>query len=134
MNYQLAPSEKTEVVATQIVDAALEVHRALGPGYLESVYEAAFTYELTLRSIFFERQCVVPIFYKERLVGESRLDLIVGKLVVVELKAVPAMLPIHTAQVLSYLKATSIELGFILNFGAAHMKDGARRLVRTHTP
>ena len=91
------PCEKSDELARTIVDAAVEVHRTLGPGFLESVYEASLCHELALRRVGFERQRVVLVHYKGVSVGEGRLDLVVGTLVVVELKAVPALATIHTA-------------------------------------
>ena len=120
-------------LAREVVDAALGVHRALGPGHLESVYEEALAIELTEREVPFVRQVTVAIEYKGHSVGGARLDLLVGGVLVVELKAVEQLVPIHTAQVLSYLKATNLELALLLNFNVPRLKDGGlRRVVRTH--
>lgn len=107
-------SDEEESVARAIVDAALEVHRAIGPGFLESVYEEALAHELTLRGVPFVRQPVVEIGYKGHRVGEGRLD---------------ALADIHTAQALSYLKATGLHLALLINFNAPLLKTGLRRLV-----
>jgi len=113
-----------------IIGAAIEVHRHLGPGLLESAYEECLAYELTLRDILVERQKSIPVVYKEvRLDCGFRADLVVGGLVVVEIKAVDRMLPIHDVQVLTYLKLTGCKLGMLLNFNVSKLRDGIRRLV-----
>ena len=103
----------------------------LGPAFAESVYENALCHELELRGVPYERQVVLPVFYKNQLVGEGRADLIVGDQLVVELKALPALTPVHLAQVLSYLRATGLELGLLLNFGERQLASGCRRVVLT---
>jgi GxxExxY protein len=114
----------------QIIGAAIEVHRQLGPGLLESAYEECLAYELDLGHIPFERQKPVPVVYKQvHLDCGFRLDFLVGDLVVVELKAVDALTPVHEAQVLTYLKLTGCKLGLLLNFNVAIMRDGIKRLV-----
>jgi GxxExxY protein len=100
----------------QIIGAAIEVHRTLGPGFLESIYEEAMTVELALRGLRFKRQAIVPIMYKERQVGEHRLDLTVEDLVVVENKAVHEIDPVFYTVVRSYLRATRLEVGLLFNF------------------
>lgn len=120
---------RANAIGSVVVDAAIEVHRTLGPGFLESVYEAAMCHELRLRKQPFERQRGVTVRYKGEIVGEGRLDLVIGNLVVIELKAQPTVTPIHVAQVLSYLKATQLPLGFVLNFGGTVMKAGIRRVL-----
>jgi len=97
------PEEEVEQLAHRVIGAALEVHKALGPGFLETVYEEALCIELELQNIPFKRQFQVETTYKGRQVGMGRLDLIVGDKLIVELKAVDLLAPIHTAQVLSYL-------------------------------
>ncbi|MCL4246924.1 MAG: GxxExxY protein [Anaerolineae bacterium] len=114
-----------------VIGAAIEVHRELGVGYLESVYEEALAIELTARSIPFSQQHPVSVLYKGRFVGEGRLDLLVDWRLVVELKTVEAILPIHTAQVLSYLKATGCPLGLLINFNVPTLKRGIRRIILT---
>lgn len=123
------PDETSDALASRVLDAAFEVHRHLGPAFLESVYENALCHELSLRKVPFERQVAVCILYKELSVGEGRADLIVGQRVVVELKALPALGPVHLAQTLSYLKATGLRLGLLVNFGERHLKAGLRRVV-----
>ncbi len=123
------PSRECDVLAASVVDAALEVHKALGPGFLESVYEEALCAELSLRGIPFERQKAVHISYKGNPVGKGRLDLLVGGQLVVELKAVAELAPIHTAQVISYLKTTGLSLGLLINFNVPLLKQGIKRVV-----
>jgi len=125
------PCESDNALAGALVDAALEVHRHLGPGFAENVYENALCHELSLRELPFDRQVVVPVSYRGRAVGEGRADLVVAGRLVVELKALPALAPVHTAQVISYLKATGLTLGLLVNFGERQLRTGLRRLVLT---
>jgi GxxExxY protein len=125
------PREKADDLARSVIGAAIEVHRNLGPGFLESVYEEAMVVELGLRALPFERQRPVPVRYKGRDVGEGRIDLVVDKELIVELKAVDALAPIHTAQVLSYLKAMRLPLGLLINFNVPILRSGIRRVVRS---
>ena len=114
----------------QVIGAAIEVHRILGPGLLESVYEEAMHVELMTRCIPCRRQVGVPVVYKGlRLDAALKLDLLVDEVLVVELKATRTLLPIHDAQLLTYLRLTGIWLGLIFNFNAVSMRDGIRRLV-----
>lgn len=114
----------------QVVGAALEVHKTLGPGFLESVYEEALCVELRMRNIPYQQQYPVAVQYKDHAVGESRLDLLVGDSLVVELKAVEKFAPIHTAQILSYLKATELRLGLLINFNVVVLKQhGIKRII-----
>lgn len=112
-----------------VIGAAIEVHQNLGPGYLESVYEEAMAIELDCRKIAFQRQYAFTKQYKGHEIGTGRLDFLVDEVLVVELKAVDRLLPIHQAQVISYLKATSKPLGLLLNFNVTVMKAGIRRVV-----
>ena len=114
-----------------MIGAAIEVHRRLGPGFLESIYEAALTVELARRGIQFEKQFPVVVRYEEVVVGEHRLDLVVDGELVVELKAVEAIAPIHFAQVRSYLRAGAFQLGLIVNFNVPYLRDGVRRVVNS---
>jgi GxxExxY protein len=113
----------------EVIGAAIEVHRILGPGYLESVYEDALCVEFELRGIRFSRQHPIKVSYKGRGVGESRLDLLVDNVLIVELKAVDALLPIHKAQVISYLRATGLHLGLLINFNEVTLMRGLRRII-----
>lgn len=123
------PSEELDRLARDVIGAAIEVHRALGPGFLESVYEEALCLELQLRGIPFARQITVGVNYKGRRVGEGKLDLLVGDILVVELKAIEDIAPIHIAQVLSYLKMTGHKLGLLINFNVPVLKQGIKRVV-----
>lgn len=125
------PSEKVDALAKAVLDAVLEVHRALRAGCLESVYEKALAIELELRGISFEQQAPITLTYKGRIVGDARLDFLVGGLLVVEFKAVDQLHPIHHAQVMNYLKATGLELGMLINFNVPLLKDGVKRIVLT---
>ena len=119
-----------ELLTGQIIGAAIEVHKQLGPGLLESTYQACLCRELELRGISFECQKPLPLEYKGvRLECGYRIDLLVAGLVIVEIKSVEALAPIHEAQVLTYLKLTGIQIGLLINFNVVVLKDGIRRLV-----
>jgi GxxExxY protein len=118
-------------LSANIVDAALAVHRALGPGYLEAFYEEALCIELEARAVPFERQWPLQVRYRDRLVGTHRVDLVVAGVVIVELKAVEQMTQVHRAQVLSYLHASRLELGLLINFNVPLLKSGIRRVIAT---
>jgi GxxExxY protein len=112
-----------------IVDAAIKVHSALGPGLLESVYEACLAHELGQRGLGVERQVSLPVRYAGIVIEAGlRLDLLVEQCVVIEIKAVEALLPVHTAQLLTYLKLGDYPLGLLLNFNVPHMKQGIKRI------
>lgn len=112
-----------------ILGAALEVHRALGPGLLESAYEACLVWELESKGLRVERQVAVPVVYKGvRLELGYRVDLLVENAVIVELKAVKALEPIHTAQILTYLRLSGVRVGLLLNFNAELLKHGIKRV------
>src|SRR3972149_10571835 len=127
------PDKKTDELAKAVIGAAIEVHRVLGPGYLESVYEEALAVELNLRGVAFERQKRMSVDYKGHAVGEGRLDLLVDGCLIVELKAVEALAPIHTAQVISYLKATQLPLGLLINFNVPLLKEGIKRIILSYS-
>ena len=110
------PSQKLDQLAHSVIGAAIEVHRLLGPGFLESVYEEAMCVELQSLRIPFKRQAVIVVDYKGHSVGEGRMDLLVDNALVVELKAIDSLLPIHKAQILSYLKATGHQLGLLMKY------------------
>jgi GxxExxY protein len=114
----------------QIIGAAIEVHRHLGPGLLESTYETCLAYELQQLGLSFERQKALPLVYKEiRLDQGYRIDLLVERKVVVEIKVVEQIAPVHEAQVLSYLKFSRCKIGLLLNFNVKLLKDGIRRFI-----
>ena len=125
------PSHKADEIANAVIGASIEVHRILGPGYLEAVYEEALALELAARGLSFKRQSAVTISYKGKEIGKARLDLIVGEQVIVEIKAVDTLAQVHRAQLLSYLRATGMELGLLINFNPAALRDGVRRVVNT---
>jgi len=119
-----------EGIAREIVDSAIRVHTHLGPGMLESAYEACIEYELNQRSLAVKKQIPMPVRYDNLAIDIGyRLDLVVEDAVVIELKSVKRLLPIHTAQLLSYLRAGDYRLGFLLNFNTVHMRDGIKRVV-----
>ena len=111
----------------KIVGAAIEVHRILGPGLLESIYEEALCYELSLRGIPVQRQVDIVVWYKDKSIGGQRLDLVVSDAVIVEIKSLRNLPEVASAQVLSYLKASGIKRGLLLNFGEARLIDGIKR-------
>jgi len=114
----------------QIIGAAIEVHRSLGPGLLESTYEACLLYELAERKLHAERQRALPVIYKGVHVDCGyRIDLLVEREVIVELKAVDRIEPIHEAQLLSYLKLSGCHVGLLINFNVKQLKTGLRRFV-----
>ena len=117
-------------ISRVIVDAAIEVHRTFGgPGLLESVYEAAFVHELTLRGLKVVRQKRIPLCYKGEPPNDLRLDLLVEDRVIVECKATTAYNKVFEAQVLTYLRLADLKLGLVINFGSRLLKDGIRRVV-----
>lgn len=121
--------EETNLIAQQIVDAAFAVHSALGPGLLESVYEACLCHELTNRGLSFERQLSLPVIYEGvKLDAGLRLDLLVADQVIVELKAVEMVQEVHKAQLLTYLKLTGHRLGLLINFNVPVIRKGISRL------
>lgn len=125
-------AEKREVnqVTQEIIGAAIEVHRALGPGLLESAYEACMVQELLERRLRVERQKALPVVYRGvRLDCGYRIDLLVQGQVVVEVKAVDRLQPIHEAQILSYLKLSGCKVGLLINFNVKLLREGVRRLV-----
>ena len=125
-----AVSPEVNSVGRAVMDAAFNVHRELGPGLLESVYELCLAEELTRAGRSVERQVAIPVRYKEAQFDAGfRLDLLVDRKVVVEIKSIDALASIHTAQVLTYLKFSQIRLGYLINFNALRLKDGFRRLV-----
>jgi GxxExxY protein len=114
----------------QIIAAAMEVHRALGPGLLESVYQACLARELQLRNVDFVQQIELPVSYKDvRLDCGYRIDLVVGNRVVVELKSVQEILPVHEAQLLTYVRLTKLPVGLLINFNVPVLKQGIKRRV-----
>ena len=129
MNYKPL-SKVEESIAEKIVDAAFTVHKILGPGLLEKVYEVCFCHELSKRRLKHQRQVDVPIVYDGITFNEGlRLDVLVEELVICELKAVDEMNPVWEAQILSYLKLTGKRLGFLINFNVPLFKNGIKRII-----
>ena len=121
---------ETEALAKQTVDAAMKVHRALGPGLLESVYEKCLTHELRTREIAVQAQVNVPVVYEGlRLESGLRLDLLIGKQLIVEIKAVEEMSRLFKAQVLTYLRLTNLRLALLINFNVPLLRDGIHRVI-----
>jgi GxxExxY protein len=123
---------ETEDLAALVIGAAIEVHRHLGPGLPESVYRKALSHELTLLGIPHATEDPVPIYYKEVLVGEGRIDLLAANRWIVELKAVEALTPVHKAQAVAYLQAKRFKLALLINFNVAILKDGIKRVINTY--
>jgi GxxExxY protein len=133
MNRRCAETQRKDEITGEIIGAAIEVHRELGPGLLESAYEQCLCHELTLRGLRFQRQVEVPVVYKGiRLDCGYRIDVIVEDSVIVELKTVDKLLPIHEAQLLTYLKLFGRQLGLLLNFNVPVLKDGIKRMVNNY--
>lgn len=126
---QREPGPEVDRLARDVIGAAIEVHRHLGPGFLEAVYEQAMEVEFRLRGIPYVRQAPVAVDYKGYPVGEARLDFVVGGVLIVELKAVELLGRIHEAQVISYLRATGCPLGLLINFNIPLLKAGIKRII-----
>jgi GxxExxY protein len=123
-------SEKDEAIAKKIVDAAYTVHKNLGPGLLEKVYEVCFCHELTRRGLRYQRQVELPIVYDGVSFDEGlRIDVIIEESIICELKAVDQINPVWEAQILSYLKLTNKRLGFLINFNVPLFKKGIKRFI-----
>ncbi len=126
------PNQIVDALAKQVIGAALEVHNHLGPGYLEAVYGLALAHEMSERNISYQQQYAISVPYKGIEVGQSKLDFLVADHLVVEIKAVDQLAPVHKAQVISYLKACNLQLGLLINFGQKKLVDGLQRIVLTH--
>jgi len=118
----------SDPLTQKIIGAAIEVHRNLGPGLLESIYEEALCFELELRGIAYSRQVGVDVVYKGRVIKGQRIDIIVSGEVIIEIKSLSKIPEVVMAQILSYLKATGLERGLIINFGEKRLVDGIRRV------
>jgi GxxExxY protein len=128
IKYSDLPQEQEEIVSATI-GCAIAVHRELGPGFKESIYHQAFRLELNSRSITFESEKPILVKYREWVIPGQKIDLIVAGTVIVELKAVPRLRPMHRYQVQSYLRTTSLPIGLLLNFNAPLMKSGIHRVL-----
>ena len=122
--------DRDEEIAHEVIGTAIEVHRLLGPGFLEKIYERALVHELALRRVSTQPQKEILVPYKDILIPGQQLDILVCERVILELKVVDALAPIHEAQLLSYLNATRLRLGLLINFNVRILKDGIKRLVR----
>jgi GxxExxY protein len=122
------PDAELDELARAVIGAAIEVHRQLGPGLEESLYQGGLCVEFGLRQIPFERQVEVPVYYKAQVIGKRKLDLLVGGRLIVELKAVEVS-PLHIAQLRTYLKITNLRLGLLINFNTIILKDGIKRVI-----
>lgn len=129
MTQNTEPDRELDELARRVIGAAIQVHKALGPGFLESVYENALVVEMEHNGIKCTRQHPIQIQYRHVNVGTGRLDLLVEGQLIVELKTVESLAPIHTAQVISYLKAMNLKLGLLINFNVRKLKDGIKRIV-----
>lgn len=128
------PSAEVDELARVVIGAAIEVHKALGAGHLEETYENALAIELESRGILFERQVAVDVIYKGKIVGKGKLDFLVAGRLIIEIKAVTALIAIHAVQVQSYLSATGLQLGLLINFNVLKLRDGGiRRIINSAT-
>ena len=126
----MTEKERLDQITSDIIGAAIEVHRALGPGLLESAYEACLAFELAQRGLRVDQQKPLPVVYREvKLDCAYRLDLLVEDAVIVEVKSVDRLAPIHQAQLLSYLKLSGCKVGLLINFNVKILKNGIRRVV-----
>jgi GxxExxY protein len=118
-----------EQLAQRVIGSCIHVHTALGPGLQEVVYSRSLARELTIRRIECEAEYIVPVYYRDEIVSHHRIDLFVERRLIVETKAIERLAPIHTAQVLSYLRVTGARLGLLVNFNTDHVRSGIRRVI-----
>jgi GxxExxY protein len=128
MENYVEPDQELNRISESIIGAAIAVHKSLGPGFLESIYQRAMEVALTKRGIAFVRQYPFTIYFEGEIVGTGRVDLVVENKIVVEIKTVEALTKIHTAQAISYLRATKLRLALLINFNVARMIDGIKRI------
>ena len=119
---------ENDLLTQKIIGAAIEVHRTLGPGLLEGIYEQALCHEFDLRGIGFRRQVEIDVIYKDKVIKGQRIDILVEEEVVVEIKSLSKLPDVSTAQILSYLKATGLKRGLLINFGAKMLREGLKRI------
>jgi len=130
---EMSEIEKLDGITDQVIGAAIQVHRALGPGLLESAYEACLAFELVERGLKVEQQKSLPVVYRQiKLDTGYRLDLLIEGMVIVEVKAVDRLAPIHDAQLLSYLKLSGCKVGLLINFNVKVLKQGIKRVVNNY--
>ena len=122
-------SPEVEALITRTIGCAIQVHRALGPGYTEAVYHDAMAVELAAQQLMFDREFRVTVYYREQVLRKHQLDLVVGGAIVVELKAVERLHRIHQMQLLTYMKASRLKAGLLMNFNAEYLKAELRRFV-----
>lgn len=137
MNYKnklfSTEKEKMEYLSAEILDACIAVHKEMGPGLLESVYEFCLMKEFELRGIPARNQVLLPLFYKGFSVGkELKIDILVDELIIMENKSCEKMIPVYQAQIISYLKLTKLKLGFLVNFNVPILKEGFKRFVNNY--
>jgi len=118
----------SDMITKEIIGASIEVHKVLGCGLLESIYEEALCHEFNLQNIHYERQYEIDVIYKNKRIRGQRLDLLVSREVIVEIKSLRRLPDVATAQILSYLKATKLNRGLIINFGETRLVDGIKRI------
>ena len=118
-------------VTERVIGACIEVHRHLGPGLTEGLYESALCHELELRGIAYQRQVELPVVYKGKSIGKGFIDLLVEGKVIVELKACESLSAVHRAQLICYLQITNLRIGLLVNFNVAVLKDGVKRVIRS---
>jgi GxxExxY protein len=124
------PAHPDNELSERVIGLAIEVHRHLGPGLLESAYEECLCYELRMAGLPFERQRQLPVRYKEiRLDVAYRIDLIIDRRLIIEIKTVDRLLPVHEAQLITYLRLSGIRVGLLMNFNCAVLKDGLQRIM-----
>jgi GxxExxY protein len=122
------PDPDLNRITNLIISCCIEVHRQLGPGYLEAYYERALAKEFRLRKVRFRQQHAFQVTYKGEVVGDGRIDFVVEDQVILDLKAVETLAPVHTAQMISYLRATGLRLGILVNFNVRLLKEGIKRI------
>jgi GxxExxY protein len=118
----------TDKITRNIIGSAIEVHKILGPGLLESIYESALCYEMELQKIEFQKQIDIDVIYKNKIIKGQRIDLLMENEVIVEIKSIKRLPEIATAQILSYLKATELKRGLLINFGESRLVQGIKRI------
>jgi GxxExxY protein len=130
-NRNIPAGEQHDALTEQVIGAAIEVHRHLGPGLNEALYEAALCHEFELRGIPYSKQVDVPVLYKGKVIGKTRIDLLVVDRLIVELKACEELSGIHRAQCVTYLTVTGLEVSLLINFNVLVLVDGVKRVVRS---
>ena len=121
--------EELNKITEKIIGCAIEAHRNLGPGLLESIYEKALCYEFTVNNIIYQNQIIVPIIYKKTTLGTHIIDILVENEIIVEIKAVEKMNPLYEAQLLSYLRLCDKKLGLLINFNVPYLREGIKRMI-----